>query len=212
MPAGLLLREDDLPVGEHVELALLPRDVDRVVAVRLQFGRETRGPFVVPASDRAVVDLDGHGANCRHWGPSSETDRQPESASVRSKSATKLRITSRAPCSPPSARPYTYGRPTSTAVAPRASALKASAPPRTPLSRSTGTRPATTSTTAGSASSDPIEPSTCRPPWFETTIPSRPCSTASLASPGWRIPLTTIGSLVRSRSHVKSSHVSEGRE
>jgi hypothetical protein len=26
----------------------------------VQLGRETRGPFVVPASDGAIVDLDGH--------------------------------------------------------------------------------------------------------------------------------------------------------
>ena len=64
----------------------------------------------------------------------------------------------------------------------------------------------------GSASSEPTEPSTCRPPWLETTMPSMPCSTASRASSGWRMPLSTIGSLVCSRSQAKSAQVSDGRE
>jgi len=50
------------------------------------------------------------------------------------------------------------------ARAPIASARNASAPERTPLSRSTGIRPSTAATIPGSASSDPIELSTWRPP------------------------------------------------
>ena len=68
-----------------------------------------------------------------------------------------------------------------------------------PLSSSTGTRPSTASTTPGRASSVAIAPSTCRPPWLETTIPSIPASTARRASSGCRMPLSTIGSRVRSR-------------
>jgi len=55
-----LLREDELPVTAHVELALLTLDDRRVVAVCVQRGRETRGPRVVAVSDGAVVDLDAH--------------------------------------------------------------------------------------------------------------------------------------------------------
>jgi hypothetical protein len=63
-PASLfLLREDDLAVGYDVVLALHPRDGGGVETVTPQLGRETRGPFVVPASNRAVEDLDGHGGS-----------------------------------------------------------------------------------------------------------------------------------------------------
>ncbi len=59
-----LLREDELPVGEHVELALRALDDLRVVVrPSLDLGRETRGPAVVAASDGAVVDLDAHGGS-----------------------------------------------------------------------------------------------------------------------------------------------------
>jgi len=59
----LLLREDQLAVGDHVELAVLALVDRRFVTASVQFGRETRGPFVVAASDRAVVDLDLHGTD-----------------------------------------------------------------------------------------------------------------------------------------------------
>jgi hypothetical protein len=55
-----LLREDRLAVDDDVVLALGTLAGGRVVAVFLQLGRETRGPCVVPASDGAVEDLDGH--------------------------------------------------------------------------------------------------------------------------------------------------------
>jgi hypothetical protein len=54
-----LLGEDQLPVGEHVELALLAReDLRLVLRLRVELGRETRGPAVIAVSDGAVVDLD----------------------------------------------------------------------------------------------------------------------------------------------------------
>jgi len=53
----LLLREDELPPGEHVELALpAGLDLGLVLGLGVQLGRETRGPFVVAVSDRAVED------------------------------------------------------------------------------------------------------------------------------------------------------------
>ena len=58
--AGLVLREHQLAVADHVELAFAAGDVLRGDAVRLQLGHETRGPLVVARSGRAVEDLDGH--------------------------------------------------------------------------------------------------------------------------------------------------------
>jgi hypothetical protein len=58
-PALLLLREDQLTVGEHVELALRTLlDVGLVLRLGVQLGRETRGPGVVSVSDGAVLDQD----------------------------------------------------------------------------------------------------------------------------------------------------------
>ncbi len=99
-----------------------------------------------------------------------------------------------------------------TAVAPRASALNASAPLRIPLSITIGTWPPTASAIAGSAAIVEIAPSTWRPPWLDTQTPSMPSSTARLASSGWRMPFSTIGSRVRSRKNGRSSQVSDGRE
>ena len=56
----VLLREDELPVGDDVVLALRPLERDGVVTCVRQHGRETRGPSVVAASDGAVEDLDAH--------------------------------------------------------------------------------------------------------------------------------------------------------
>ena len=58
--APLLLREHELTVGEHVELALEPFDDGGGNSVGVQHGRETRSPAVVATSDGAVVDLDSH--------------------------------------------------------------------------------------------------------------------------------------------------------
>ena len=58
--ALLLLREHELTVGEHVELALEPFDEGGGNAGGVQHGRETRGPAVIAPSDGAVVNLDAH--------------------------------------------------------------------------------------------------------------------------------------------------------
>jgi hypothetical protein len=55
-----LLREEEVAVGDDVELALRALDDARVDPGGLQRGRETRGPAVVAPSDRAVEDLDAH--------------------------------------------------------------------------------------------------------------------------------------------------------
>jgi hypothetical protein len=56
-----LLREQERPVREHVELAVAAlADLGLVLGLRVDLGRETRGPAVVAASDRAVVNLDAH--------------------------------------------------------------------------------------------------------------------------------------------------------
>jgi copper chaperone CopZ len=61
-PAGALLGEEQLPVGEHVELgACSGSGVRGDVELRGDLGRETRGPCVVAASGGAVEDLDAHG-------------------------------------------------------------------------------------------------------------------------------------------------------
>ncbi|MGH3050676.1 MAG: hypothetical protein ACRDLK_11000, partial [Gaiellaceae bacterium] len=61
-----LLREDELAVCEHVELRGLALGDLGAVPGAGQLGRETRGPSVVAASDRAVEDAD-----VRHAGDSS---------------------------------------------------------------------------------------------------------------------------------------------
>ena len=59
--AFLLLREDQAPVGDDVELTLLTRhDLGLVSGALVQLGRETRGPAVIAVSDGAVEDLDLH--------------------------------------------------------------------------------------------------------------------------------------------------------
>src|SRR3712207_2046829 len=57
-----LLREHELAVREHVELAVAALVGRRLETLPAERGRETRGPAVVAASDGAVVDLDGHGS------------------------------------------------------------------------------------------------------------------------------------------------------
>src|SRR5207247_2456101 len=58
--ARLVLRVDEPVARAHVELALATGDRLGVESVPGELGRETRGPCVVPASGRAVVDLDLH--------------------------------------------------------------------------------------------------------------------------------------------------------
>jgi len=59
----LLLREEQLAVRDHVELALRALDGRSLVLRRpVDLGRETRGPAVIAVSDGAVKDADlGHG-------------------------------------------------------------------------------------------------------------------------------------------------------
>jgi hypothetical protein len=60
-PPFLLFREDQLSVGNDVELALLTRDgLGFVGGALVQLGRETRSPAVIAVSDGAVEDLDLH--------------------------------------------------------------------------------------------------------------------------------------------------------
>ena len=59
--AFLLLREDQVPVGDDVELTLLARnDLGFMRGALVQLGRETRSPAVIAVSDGAVEDLDPH--------------------------------------------------------------------------------------------------------------------------------------------------------
>jgi hypothetical protein len=54
---GLLFRKHGLAVDEHLELAFVAGvDLRLVLRLGVQLGRETRGPFVVAVSDRAVED------------------------------------------------------------------------------------------------------------------------------------------------------------
>jgi ribosomal protein S18 acetylase RimI-like enzyme len=55
-----VLREHDLAVGDHVELAALTRSRGCLVPEVAQLRRETRGAGVVALSRRAVPDLDDH--------------------------------------------------------------------------------------------------------------------------------------------------------
>jgi len=56
----LLLGEDEVAVVQDVELPVAAFRDRRGEALCLELGRETRGPFVVTASDGAIKDLDAH--------------------------------------------------------------------------------------------------------------------------------------------------------
>jgi len=56
----LALRVDELAVAEHVELAGRSRGRGRIEPLVGELGGETRRPFVVAASGRAIEDLDAH--------------------------------------------------------------------------------------------------------------------------------------------------------
>ena len=63
-PTLALLGEHELAVDEHVELRLRPLDdLGLSGRARVDLGRETRGPAVIPASDGAVVDFNAHVEN-----------------------------------------------------------------------------------------------------------------------------------------------------
>jgi pyruvate-formate lyase-activating enzyme len=55
-----MLRVDECPLCQNVELASAAGDRLGVETLSAQLGRETRGPRVVAASGGAVVDLDAH--------------------------------------------------------------------------------------------------------------------------------------------------------
>jgi hypothetical protein len=62
--AFALLGEHELAVYEHVELRLRALDdLGLRGRARSDLGRETRGPAVIPASDRAVMNFDPHAGN-----------------------------------------------------------------------------------------------------------------------------------------------------
>ena len=104
----------------------------------------------------------------------------------------RISIARAAPASPAAATPYKVARPTSTPFAPSASALTMSEPRRKPPSIITTASPAA-STISGSASIVASEPSSWRPPWFDTTTPSAPWSSASRVSSAVSTPLISIG-------------------
>jgi hypothetical protein len=64
--AFLLLRENEPTVGDHVVLALRSFERLGVEALLRQLSRETRGSYVVAASDGAVEDLDAHARHRNH--------------------------------------------------------------------------------------------------------------------------------------------------
>src|SRR2546425_4695046 len=149
------------------------------------------------------------GAGATSEGPISRMDPTPERAMASFSSSRMDSSIRRTPFSPPTASAQRYGRPTSTALAPRARALRTSLPRRTPPSISTSILPLTASTTSGRASSVPGAPSSCRPPWLETMMPSTPASTARPASSAVTTPFSTSGKGDSDRSHGRSSQQNE---
>ena len=114
------------------------------------------------------------------------------------------------PAWPAVASAYKKARPSSTVSAPSAIIRTTSSPLRIPLSARMAISPFTASAIAGSARAEESTPSSWRPPWLETTIPSAPKRTASRASSGSRIPLITIGPSQKSRIHSRSFHEMDG--
>src|SRR3954452_20532596 len=162
--------------------------------------------------DAALLEGDGAGlaedyAAVSHERSRSRIECAPASARPRSISAIRFWINSSTPRCPPTARAYAYGRPMRTASAPRATAFSTSAAQRMPPSINT-TASGSASRTSTSASSAATAPSTWRPPWFDTTTPSMPWSSASCASSAVSTPLTSSGSDVCPRSQSRSSQVS----
>src|SRR2546427_10278503 len=150
---------------DHMEIAVahptrFDPDEHFVVAWRVDLDL-----FEVEAPDLAQDDAAIHAAS------RSRATVPPISASVRSVSAASCCNTASTPGWPPTASPYTDGRPRSTAFAPSASAFRTSAPPRIPPSIKTGASGPTPERISSSASSEATAPSTWRPPRFETTMP-----------------------------------------
>jgi hypothetical protein len=62
-----VLGEDERAVAHDVELTVRAGADRGLESFSLQLGRETRGPAVVAASDRAIEDLDAHREERIHW-------------------------------------------------------------------------------------------------------------------------------------------------
>src|SRR6218665_136359 len=117
----------------------------------------------------------------RLWAASASSNAGVASASVAepvraiaiSSSSRNRRSTWATPAAPPLARPYSAGRPISTALAPSAMALSTSVPRRMPPSTSSARGPVALWATAwaarGSSLAVPGVVSRVRAPWFETT-------------------------------------------
>ncbi|MNN42406.1 hypothetical protein D3C81_1565850 [compost metagenome] len=101
-------------------------------------------------------------------------------------------------------------RPSSTPLAPSANMRTTSSPERIPESTSTLRSLPTACMIGGRAWAVESTPSSCRPPWLETMIPSAPKLTASLASSGSRMPLMIIGPFQKSRIHSRSLQLIDG--
>ncbi|MNN69857.1 hypothetical protein D3C81_1856760 [compost metagenome] len=70
--------------------------------------------------------------------------------------------------------------------------------------------PLTASAIAGRARALDSTPSSWRPPWLDTTMPSAPNLTASRASSASRMPLMIIGPSQKSRIHSRSFQEIDG--
>src|SRR6218665_1479816 len=105
-------------------------------------------------------------------GVASASVAQPVRAIAISSSSRNRRSTWATPAAPALARPYSAGRPISTALAPSAMALSTSVPRRMPPSTSSARGPvalwATASATRGSTLAVPGLVSRVRPPWLDT--------------------------------------------
>jgi hypothetical protein len=106
------------------------------------------------------------------------------------------------PACPSAASPHKTGMPICTAVAPNATAFHTSTPRLTPPSRRIGTRPPTASEHRDRTSIAAGAVSICLPPWFDTTMPLAPFSTADFASSARQIPLRITGNVVSERVRV----------
>ncbi len=112
------------------------------------------------------------------------------------------------PSLPPAASPCSTGRPSRTASAPRARQARTSAPRRTPPSTSTVQLPRSAAAISGSTSNVAGAPSSCRPPWLDTTTPPAPASLARTASEAVSTPLTSTGSELIERSQATTDQSS----
>src|SRR5262249_10679984 len=168
-----------------------------IVELRSFVGRSVFHPFENASAPgwRITTDV----ACAREWAPI-----WPSAARV---SSIRRSIACFGPSAPSAPSPHRNALPAKVALAPSARARTTSVPLRTPLSRITLACPLTSETTAGSTSIDAGSASNCRPPWFETQIPSMPSDTALAASAGCMTPLSTSGRFQRSRKRAISSQV-----